>query len=120
MRKAVFTVTDQGQSVEITVIDLVADAGEWLPNVNRWREQIELDETTAAELAAVTQKVSVADAVGDYVALVGRADASRPQTILAAVVLHGGKSWFIKLLGDTDLAAREEERFKSFVRSLQF
>jgi hypothetical protein len=120
MRKAVFTVTHQGQSVEITVIDLVAESGEWLPNVNRWRGQIQLGETTAEELASVTKKISAGDAVGDYVALVGPADASRPQTILAAVVLHGGKSWFVKLIGDSDLAAREEERFKSFVHSLQF
>lgn len=120
MRKAAFTVVDGEQAVEITVIDLVAEAGELLPNVNRWREQIQLGETTAAELAAETQKICVGGAVGDYVELVGPEDATRPQTILAAVVLRDGKSWFVKLMGDSQLAAQEEERFKSFVRSVQF
>lgn len=120
MRKAAFSVSDGEQSVEITVIDLVAEAGELLPNVNRWREQIGLQATTAKELAAVAEEIGTGAAVGDYVALVGSKDASRPQTIFAAVVLHGGKSWFIKLMGDSELAAREEERFKSFVRSVKF
>jgi hypothetical protein len=88
--------------------------------VNRWREQIQLGETTAQKLALETQKISAASAVGDYVKLMGPQDANRPQTILAAVVLHGGKSWFVKLIGDTELASREEEQFKSFVHSVQF
>jgi hypothetical protein len=120
MRKAAFTVTEGESSVEITLIDLTPEAGELLPNVNRWREQLQLKETTAAELAATAQNIQIGDAVGQYVALAGPADAKRPQTILAAIVVHGGRSWFIKLMGDSDLAATEEERFRSFVRSVQF
>jgi hypothetical protein len=120
MRRAAFSVAEGDQSVEITVIDLTADAGELLPNVNRWREQIKLGETTADELANETQNIRVGTAVGDYVRLVGPADASRPQAILAAIAIQGGKAWFLKLTGDAPLAAKEEESFKSFVRSVQF
>jgi hypothetical protein len=120
MRKAAFTVTDGEKSVEITIIDLMPEAGELLPNVNRWRQQLQLNEMTAEDLASLVENIRVGDAVGHYVALAGPGDANRPQTILAAVVLHGGKSWFIKLMGDAELAATEEERFKSFVRSVQF
>jgi hypothetical protein len=120
MRNAAFTVREGDQTVEITVIALSAEAGELLPNVNRWREQLLLPQTSSGDLAASTQKIGIGPAVGDFVAVAGPSDATRPQTILAAMTLYGGRSWFIKLMGDSDLAAREEDRFKSFVRSVEF
>ena len=43
MRKAAFVVGDGESTAEITVIDLSRGAGELLPNVNRWRGQVDPD-----------------------------------------------------------------------------
>lgn len=120
MRKAAFDIQDGDQKAEVTVIDLPVEAGDRLANVNRWRGQVGLKELTAAELAESLTKVPVGDLEGDYVELVGEPSASQPQTILGAIVDHGGKAWFIKLQGDRELAAKQIENFKSFVKSITF
>lgn len=120
MRKEAYSVEREGQRVEITVIDLTADVAELLPNVNRWRQQVQLEETTAEALASEMKAFHAGAAVGNYVELIGPETAEPRQTILAVVALHSGRAWFFKLIGDTKLAAEERERFESFVRSVQF
>ncbi|MCA9114295.1 MAG: hypothetical protein KDA79_04365 [Planctomycetaceae bacterium] len=120
MRKAAFEVKQAGKSVEITVIDLAAAAGARLPNVNRWRGQIGLKAVTQEELDAAIQKIDMGGTPGDYVVLVGPEDADKPETILGVIAEHGGKSWFVKLHGSSELAAKEKERFEQFARSLRF
>lgn len=120
MRKAAFVVRDGERKVEITAIDLSARAGELLPNVNRWREQIKLAKITQDELNQTAQPIQVAGVDGHYVELMGSGEADKRQAILAVVAIHGGKSWFFKLWGDPDLALREKERFQQFVKSVRF
>jgi hypothetical protein len=120
MRKAAFTVTEGEQSVLVTVIDLEAGAGDLLANVNRWRGQVGLGETTQAELDQQMQSLSVGGQKGHYVVLEGPGAAGEPQTILGVIVQHQGRPWFIKLTGDSALAAREKERFEAFAKSLTF
>jgi hypothetical protein len=120
LRKAAFEVQADDQHVEITVIDLAEAAGEVLPNVNRWRGQVKLGETTDAELKQEARSIEVGGVRGTYVELIGPESASPRQTILGVIAIHGGKSWFIKLQGDTELAAREKGRFEEFVKSVRF
>lgn len=120
MRKAAFDIQEGDLKAEVTVIDLPGEAGDRLANVNRWRGQVGLQDLTADELAKSMTKVPVGDLQGDYVELVGDASVAKPQTILGAIVDHGGKAWFIKLQGDRELAAKQIENFKSFVKSVTF
>jgi hypothetical protein len=113
-RQAAFTATDGGKSVEITVIPLGQGSGTLLENVNRWRGQLELPETTAAELAKITKKVETLGVSGSYVELVGPS-----ATILGVVAEAGGRIWFVKLSGDSELAQREKPKFEAFVKSLR-
>ncbi len=120
MRKAAFVVQDGERKVDITAIDLAASAGTLLPNVNRWREQIQLGEITQTELDEAASPISVAGVAGQYVELVGPEDADPRQAILGVVAIRGGQAWFFKLWGDADLALREKERFQAFVESIKF
>lgn len=120
LRKAAFEVQADGQHVEITVIDLAEAAGEVLPNVNRWRGQVKLGETTDAELKKEAKQIEVDGVEGIYVELIGPESTSPRQTILGVIAIHGGKSWFIKLQGDSELAAREKSHFEEFVKSVKF
>jgi hypothetical protein len=114
MRKAAFVVVEGDRQVEITVIDLAASAGGLLDNVNRWRGQIGLGNTTEEELDEQVRKLPVGSDRGDYVELYGPKEA-----ILAVIARQGGKAWFIKLMGDKQLAEREKQRFEQFVQSLK-
>ena len=48
------------------------------------------------------------------------ARAEPPHRMLGAIVPRGQRDWFFKLTGDVELAAREKERFESFVKSVKF
>jgi hypothetical protein len=119
-RKAAFVVTEGDQSAEITVIDLDASAGDLVSNVNRWRGMVGLAAAPAAEIKAAAKKIETFGVSGDYVELAGPGDGKQPQTILGVMAVAGGKAWFIKLQGAPGLAAREKDRFESFVKSLKF
>ncbi len=120
MRRAAFEVIEGDKKVEITVISLPQSGGERLANVNRWRNQIKLSDTTAEQLDKELQKIPLATATGDYVQLVGPADATPRESILAVLTDVSGSTWFFKLKGDADLAEQQRERFQTFVRSVKF
>lgn len=105
-----FEVTEGSQKAEITV---VVAGGDLLANVNRWRGQIELDATTQEELDRVAQSIDVGGHQGTYVELTGP-----KKTTLAVVVEAAGRTWFITLKGENELAQREADNFRNFVRSL--
>lgn len=118
-RKASFSVADGAQQAEITVIDLEPGSGDLLANVNRWREQVGLSPVSAGELASSVKKIDVLGVQGDYVELIGQGGIAKAETILGVMAYAGGRAWFVKLKGDSDLAAREKPRFEAFVKSLK-
>jgi hypothetical protein len=120
LRKAAFVVRDGSRMVEIKVVALPSFAGDLLANVNRWRGQIHLPDTTQNELAPTVKQLPLGDVPGNYVELRGPADASPRETILAVMAARGDKIWFLTLKGDSDLAEREKPRFESFVKSVRF
>jgi len=120
MRKAAFVVNDGEQSVEITVITLPGGAGGLLANVNRWRGQIKLPDTTVEELTKQSQQIDVGDSQGLFVELIGPDTEEKPETILGVILMKADMNWFFKLKGDSALAAREKESFEAFVKSVRF
>ncbi|HEX5106646.1 MAG TPA: hypothetical protein VFV87_22655, partial [Pirellulaceae bacterium] len=97
-RRAAFSVTDGDNKVEITVIPLGAGSGSLLENVNRWRGQVGLK---AAQEVAGVKKIETLGIEGDYVELQGP-----DQSMLAVMAPVGDRVWYIKLLGDPELAKR--------------
>jgi hypothetical protein len=120
LRKAAFLVQDGSQQVEITIIDLAAQAGSLLPNINRWRGQVGLAEVDQQQMESELEKVTVGDVEGVYVRLQAPEGAEKQQTILGVIAVRGARSWFVKLNGDSQLADRETENFKQFVSTIQF
>ncbi len=120
MRKAAFSIQVADRKAEMTVIDLAAAAGDLLPNVNRWRGQVQLDELDQTALDQLVKTVEVSGHAGHYVELVGPEDADPREAILGVVVMDAAKVWFFKLKGDAQLVLREKQHFESFVRSVRF
>jgi hypothetical protein len=120
MRRAAFQVRDGDNEVEITIIDLSATAGDLLSNVNRWRRQVQLPPIGADDLEQQTRSIDFAGTPAKLVELVAPENVSPRETILGVIAVRGDKSWYIKLKGDSALAAREKERFEAFVQSIRF
>ena len=112
-RLAAFEITDANGKAEVTVSKMTRQ--DLLANVDRWRGQVGLDPTTAEALENEAQVIEADGASGHLVNLAGA-----NETILAAILNRGGDSWIFKLQGPTGLAAGEQDRFQSFVRSVKF
>jgi hypothetical protein len=110
--EAAFDVTDGARRVEVTV-DRLPGPLNLLQNINRWRGQVKLGPMEEKDLQQLG-KITVGDQSADFVELVGPA-----QTILGAIWVRGGETWYVKLLGDPELAQREKDNFQGFVKSLK-
>lgn len=109
--RAAFEVVEGDKRVEIT---LSSAGGDLLANVNRWCDQAQAPHFTQESLKKAIKPIKLANgSPGDYVTIVGP-----QQTILGVVANASGRTWFVKLRGDKDLAAKEQANFESFVRSL--
>ena len=111
-REAAFVVKEDDRSAEITI---TAAGGDVLQNVNRWRGQVGLEPITEEQLAEEAKKVDMNGVEGEYFRLIGP-----QQAILGVIAMHGGRSWFVKLQGDHDLAVKLQGQFETFVRSIKF
>jgi len=111
-----FRVAEGGKQVDITVS---AAGGDLLSNVNRWRGQVGLQPVDETELGKFGHKIETFGTSGDYVELVGPASAEKRRTILGVRADAGGATWFVKLIGDSELAEREKSHFEAFVKSLR-
>jgi len=114
MRKASFDVVGDGQSLDISIIDL--PPSDPLANVNRWRDEIKLPPIDQATLDKEMRKIAAGPLQADYIEIDGTAG----ESIYAAIIVHQGRAWFIKLKGPTSLAKQQSGQFEKFVQSLRF
>lgn len=120
MRKAAFNVSADGETGEVTVIDLAKESSPLLDNINRWRGQVKLDPLAESELPDHTEKLKVGQLEATYVKLIGPKDLQPQPAILGAILYRDNLAWFIKFTGPAKLAEKEETRFKQFVESIRF
>jgi hypothetical protein len=120
LRRASFLVMNGDAKLDISVTVLSAGGGQLLPNVNRWRGQVNLPPIDKAELDKQLTPIQIGDEEGHMIEIKGEAQDGAKQTILAAIAIRGDEAWFVKAWGDTPLADREKANFEQFVRSIQF
>ncbi|MDX1945772.1 MAG: hypothetical protein SFU86_10280 [Pirellulaceae bacterium] len=117
--KLAFNVSDGEKSLVITVSQLGPAAGDVLQNINRWRGQVGLAPTTIAELTPTLQSVATLGVTGQMVTLAAPPEASPRKALLGVIAAAPDGVWFVKLIGDHDLALREKDHFEAFVKSLK-
>jgi hypothetical protein len=128
MRKAAFEIGDPAQKNLVTLIDFPADAGPMianpLQNINRWRREVGLPEIKQDEIPKASEQIEVDGQPATLVRAIpdasqsGQSQANR--ATLAAMAKSGNIIWFIKLTGDRNVVAAQEDNFKSFLKSLRF
>ncbi len=121
MRQAAFRITGGKQQAELTAIVLGPEAAALLPNVNRWRRQINLQPITQQAMEQdLLKPVDVDGRPGHFLYLVGPEEATRRQAILGVIVVDEARTWFFKMRGDAALVGRQQENFQAFIASVEF
>jgi len=116
MRKGTFTIAGDGATAELAITAFPGDVGGEAANVNRWRGQVGLQ--PLAPDAAVSS-IERTEANGLKIGLVELvATGANPKRVLAAMVSHGGSTWFFKLEGPDALVAKEKPAFREFVKTI--
>lgn len=118
-RLAVFVVRDGEHSAEVSVVPLAGLGGGGLANVNRWRRQLGLEPIGEAQLQKDLHTLDAGGVKVHYVDLLGRNDTG-PQRLLAAWMVHGGQTWFIKMMGFPELVGKQQAAYEAFVQSMRF
>jgi hypothetical protein len=114
-RQAAFEVKAEDEQVEITVTTVPLGTGTLLANVNRWREQVGQKPIQEADLDTSVKTIPVGDKEGKYVDLT---EGASGKGLLGVILESGNRMWFVKLIGNADLAKREQTNFEAFVKSL--
>ena len=115
--------TEGGPPTELTVTPLAPQApgaGDLKANVDRWRKEIQLPNTTTGELEEITKSIEVDGRKADYVHLVAPEDASSREATLGVILRRPDLIWFFKLRGPVDVVEREKQRFEEYVKSVKF
>jgi hypothetical protein len=113
---AAYTATKGSGTADITVTSLSGEGGGLLGNVNRWRGQVRLAPTTAADLE---KEVKTIDLAGGSKASVVDVVGTNPKTgkagrLYVLVVPRGGQTWFYKMVGDPDVVTAETANLAEF------
>lgn len=120
LQKAAFQITEGPLSSEVSIMGISGAATQLLLNVNLWRRQVGLEDTTQEEIDSALQPIEIGGRSGHYIQLTGPPEAERPLGLLAALVSHRDRTWFVKMLGDVELVQRQRDHFEGFLKSVTF
>jgi hypothetical protein len=112
--KAIEAGKPDSEAVDISV-SRFPGGGDIPMNVNRWRQQIGLDELPAPELEESLQTIEVDGRTATLTELLGK-----EQGIMAAILPDGEAKWFFKMQGPRTNIEQERDHFREFLKSIHF
>ena len=114
IRKANFKISNASGTAEVSITVFPGDVGGLLANINRWRQQIELNPIPESSLNESITSVIISNHQGYFLKLEGNT-----QSILGGILPFHGSTWFIKMQGDILAVDEEVETFKRFLSSIR-
>lgn len=122
MRKAAFNIGTGDKQAEVTVIPLPTSAGpqitEVQANAQRWASQVGLPPGT--NLEEYIEKTEIDGNEGSFIRLESPAETNPQATMLVAMVEHGEKVWFFKIVGNSEIVDEQQDKFQEFLASVHF
>jgi len=113
MRIGNYTVSNKaGDSLDFSITSFPGQVGGILANVNRWLGQVGMEPTDESGLAQYLSDRIIDEKPAKLVLA-----ESDGQALYAAILFHEGRSWFLKLMGDVELARNEKENFLGLIDS---
>ena len=119
MRVASFEASDDGKSVDISVVPLGGMGGGDFANVNRWRGQVGLSPATDGEISQSATQVTIAGTPASVYDINGTANGA-PTRIIGAILPRDEAVWFFKMMGDSDATEKQKAAFIQFLGTVQF
>lgn len=113
-----FAIVEGGGKAEATIVVLPGGAGGDVPNVQRWRGQIQLPPVAEAELRKAFLPLNAAGVQATFVDLENFA-MKGDNRILGVIVPTAEKTYFLKLMGPSEVVGSHKERFQAFAKSLK-
>jgi hypothetical protein len=107
-------------SADVSVVAFPGDAGGLVPNINRWRGQLELPPMEEQQMRQMVQQIEVQGAPVYFVDLQTAENSSKPSRILGAVLERSDRTWFVKMTGPPALLESQRQKFFDFVESFRF
>lgn len=124
MRKAAFLISNSDKQAEVTVIDFPANAGPQITDVSanmlRWAGQVGLNDLGEEGLAKILKKIEIDGKEASYGEFLSPEGVSPGKGLLGAMVEHGDRIWFFKMIGDRDVVESEQEKFQEFLKTVEF
>lgn len=118
MRFATFVVNEGPPPVEFTVIPLGPEAGELLPNLNRWENQLNLPASSQEQADKIVKHEEINGLHADVIDLASPESVKPRQRMLAAIIPYSGRTWFFKLVGPEPIVSAQKQNFDAFIQSL--
>lgn len=119
MRVASFDASENGKSVDISVVPLGGMGGGDFANVNRWRGQVGLQPATDGEISQSATQVTIAGTPASVYDINGTASGA-PTRIIGAILPRNDAVWFFKMMGDSDATEKQKAAFIQFLGTVQF
>ncbi len=122
MRVASFKVAGaNGKTADVSIVPLAGTGGGDFANVNRWRGQVGLPDTSDDELQKTAENVGAAGQSAQLFDIAGQdKDSGAPTRIIGVIQHRDETSWFYKMTGDADLVEQQKPAFITFLKSLSF
>lgn len=119
---AKFMVSGPGNGqAAVNVSMLGGDGGGLASNINRWRRQLGLGQLSESELTQSTTSLDTSGGKATLVDLSGQdARTGQAARLLGVIVPQGGRTWFYKLMGNTQVVESQKEAFTQFVQSAKY
>ena len=113
-----FAIASNGAKADVNISQSLGDGGGLQANVKRWRGQLGLP--PIAEI--LTSPLSATDKSGAQVVEYSGTNVKtgQPARLVAAVVPHGGQTWFYKLMGDDAVVTAQKDAFFKFIQSAKY
>src|SRR3954469_9254768 len=120
MRYAAFAVSADDPNLVVTVVPLGPNLP-MLANINRWEGQIGLQPSGEGDLSKLLKPVEVNGETAQTIDIIGPEQNGKPkQRILAAIFERKDRTWYLKLQGDAEKVAAQQQKFDAFVKSVRF
>lgn len=119
---AKFNISGENDSQATVNVSVSAgDGGGWSANVNRWRQQLGLNQLTETDLAGSTTSLDSSTGNITLVDFSGTdARTGRKARLVGAMASRAGRTWFYKLMGDERVVEREKDPFVKFVQTTKY
>ncbi len=120
MRYASFQVDAAQPDLQLTIIPLGAESGSVEANVHRWENQLGLPPTPSEKMQQTAVPIVAGGAKGIRMDLAAPPGKEPPRRMLAAMLFHGDRVWYFKLIGPDAAVAAQRQRFDELLHSLEF